>query len=375
MNYKDSTCSKNTTTNYDTTNRPDHSKSIHKLRQVKNQDLLDRTKTLVLKERDLAIQVIHHLCEIQRRRLFASLGYSSLFVYCCQHLGYSEGQAHRRIATMKLIDELPEVEDKIQSGKISMTNVAMAACFVRREAKQQAENRSPETKPLKNSMALISELEGKTTKEAQRILLGKSAAPEKHIERAKPVSAEYTEIKFAASKKLMKKLERLREVNPKSAQSYADLIDLALDMALDKVDPLKKAERAQTRAKNTKEHSSKTNSRACAHQPNELPSMEATADKVRSESKNTFRSNRQISATTKHYVWMRDQGMCQHQDPTTGKKCGSKYRLEIDHIVPVAKGGSNSADNLQLTCRAHNQWRAIEVFGTKQMSTYFLGTI
>lgn len=35
-------------------------------------------------------------------------------------------------------------------------------------------------------------------------------------------------------------------------------------------------------------------------------------------------------------------------------ECGTTERLEIDHIIPLAKGGSHSVDNFQILCRHHN---------------------
>jgi hypothetical protein len=46
-------------------------------------------------------------------------------------------------------------------------------------------------------------------------------------------------------------------------------------------------------------------------------------------------------------VWRRDEGQC--------ARCGSKERLEYDHIVPVSKGGSNTARNIELLCERCNR--------------------
>ena len=47
------------------------------------------------------------------------------------------------------------------------------------------------------------------------------------------------------------------------------------------------------------------------------------------------------------FVWQRDGGSC--------VSCGSRERLEFDHMIPVALGGSNTARNLQLLCETCNR--------------------
>jgi hypothetical protein len=63
---------------------------------------------------------------------------------------------------------------------------------------------------------------------------------------------------------------------------------------------------------------------------------------------------------------MRAEGKCQFVDLETGKRCGSRYFLEIDHsIKPVALGGSNDLENLRLLCRGHNAREAVKIFGPR----------
>ena len=58
-------------------------------------------------------------------------------------------------------------------------------------------------------------------------------------------------------------------------------------------------------------------------------------------------SSRYIKNETKTEVLVRDNHKCQ--------SCGSDKKLEFDHIVPVSKGGSSEANNLQLLCRSCNR--------------------
>jgi 5-methylcytosine-specific restriction endonuclease McrA len=59
-------------------------------------------------------------------------------------------------------------------------------------------------------------------------------------------------------------------------------------------------------------------------------------------------------------VFRRDRGLCQFKT-AEGKICGSRYQIEIDHIVPVSAGGTNSFENLRCLCRAHNQWKSDKI--------------
>ena len=68
-------------------------------------------------------------------------------------------------------------------------------------------------------------------------------------------------------------------------------------------------------------------------------------------------SGRSIPAAVRREVWRRDQGCCSYVDRHTGRRCGSRFFLELDHIVPVAQGGAAEPDNLRLRCWAHHRYR------------------
>lgn len=53
------------------------------------------------------------------------------------------------------------------------------------------------------------------------------------------------------------------------------------------------------------------------------------------------------------FVWRRDNGQC--------VRCGSRERLEFDHIIPVAAGGSSTERNVQLLCESCNRSKGATV--------------
>jgi hypothetical protein len=58
-------------------------------------------------------------------------------------------------------------------------------------------------------------------------------------------------------------------------------------------------------------------------------------------------TKRLIPQEVKDLVWKRDNGKC--------VICGSNEKLEFDHIIPIAKGGSNTYRNIQLLCETCNR--------------------
>jgi hypothetical protein len=60
-----------------------------------------------------------------------------------------------------------------------------------------------------------------------------------------------------------------------------------------------------------------------------------------------------ISERVRHEVWRRDKGRC--------VDCGSRERLEFDHIIPISRGGSNTARNIELRCEACNRRKSATI--------------
>jgi hypothetical protein len=78
---------------------------------------------------------------------------------------------------------------------------------------------------------------------------------------------------------------------------------------------------------------------------------------------------RTIPAAVRREVWARDNGCCSWRS-RDGRRCGSRWKLELDHIQPVALGGDSTVANLRLICRAHNVRHAEQIFGRRHMARF-----
>lgn len=211
-----------------------------KLNSLSDSSLLEQTKTLVAEERNLTTQVLWHFAEIQKRRLYAQQGYGSLFEYAVKVLGYSEAAAGRRIAAMRLLVQVPEVEESVKSGALNLSTLSSVHHFLK-------EKESPTSHAEK--LELLQSLEGKSRRECEKQLASLCpAAPP--AERERVISPELTEIRFVADEALMEKLQKIRELDAhvQADPSYLELFHRMADLALKKLDPEQKKPRTAVAA-------------------------------------------------------------------------------------------------------------------------------
>jgi hypothetical protein len=76
----------------------------------------------------------------------------------------------------------------------------------------------------------------------------------------------------------------------------------------------------------------------------EIDFLKSRSDKSSGKSKT---GREPIPERIRNEVWRRDGGKC--------VECGSVQNLEFDHVIPVAKGGSNTARNLRILCEPCNR--------------------
>jgi hypothetical protein len=100
------------------------------LRKLSDETLLSRPSALVRREHNSTFAILHHLNEVERRKLHLQLGYPSLFRYCTDRLGYSESSAGRRIQTARIIRRYPQVIGLLEQNEVNITTVSRVAGVV-----------------------------------------------------------------------------------------------------------------------------------------------------------------------------------------------------------------------------------------------------
>ena len=102
--------------------------------------LLVRTRQLVDRERYLHVEIIDHLREIEDRDLHLARGFSTLFDYAVNELGYSNGAAWRRTLAMRLCRRMTDVRERLRNGSLTLSTAAqLQSAFERQERKRRRE--------------------------------------------------------------------------------------------------------------------------------------------------------------------------------------------------------------------------------------------
>ena len=73
-----------------------------------------------------------------------------------------------------------------------------------------------------------------------------------------------------------------------------------------------------------------------------------------------------VSRPTRRAVFERDGERCTFTD-AEGRRCPATTWLELDHVVPRARGGTSEVGNLRVRCRAHNALYAEQTFGREHV--------
>lgn len=330
---------------------------------VSDKELVEGLEKLVSRERESLNWIVLHLAEIDKRKLYAELGYSSLYAYATSALGYSESAACRRIKAARAILAVPEAYEHMEAGRLSVhmldavseaicgkfgTEIVPLICGKSKDEALRIANSFSPIAPLKAKDVIVPVSVKKKVEVTE--LFGNPHQNSNYLRSevdSNPVveSSEQYRIAFTARPEFKTKLDRVRElVGQKGFGNLQDVLETVLDEFIDRHAPEKREERRQVREE----------------KKGRAPAQRAKGIKPA--------NRRFVTSGLRDKILRRDNQCCSFVSPD-GIRCGSRMGLQIDHIQPWARGGKSREENLRVLCKAHNLMFARKEFGELKIRT------
>lgn len=353
--------------------------ALSQARRLSDTALLAHVKVLAQREREATVALVAHLAIIDERRLFLGEGFASLFTYCVRVLHLSEHAAYNRIEVARAARKYPLILSRLADGRASLTTVRLLVPHLT-PANHEDLLKAAEHKGKREVEEIVAQLNPQPSVVSSVRLLpmgrtgaagvpteaaGTGAAPlacppaadrtaqQDHPPTAHPAAG-------AAAVPARVTLPSPASIEPLGARRYrvqftatADLRDkltLARDLLRHQIPDGDIGEIVDRALTLLLEHLARQKFSA-ADRPRSRPTNKPAA----------VSTTRYIPAEAKRAVWLRDGGRCAFVG-RNGRRCEERGFLEFHHIVPFSAGGTATADNLELRCRAHNSYEATLFF-------------
>jgi len=355
----------------------------YSLEQVADASLLDGLDQAIAHEQGSTADVVAHLAEVDKRRLYALRGYDSMHAYCIGRYNLSEDAAYRRIQAARTARQYPRLFHELEQGRLNLSAVCLIAPHLTpknfEELVEAARRRSNSqirqwltarlfagmvpVPPRPNARQLEVRLPSRPASETQAAALSPvlidavGPAPastsdagtttERAIAEEGPLEIE---MRFTISRE-DHALFRYAQALLSHAIPTGDVAAIyrrAIEAAIRECERRKFA---ATRASSPRKGAEERDPPRAAPTPPPAPA----------------RPSRHVRAPVRRAVWLRDGGRCTFLT-SSGHRCRERRFLEFDHAVPLARGGPSTVENLRLRCRTHNQEEANRVLGVRWMS-------
>lgn len=353
------------------------------------------------------LDILSHLAEAARRKLYVPRGHASLWQYCRRELGYCETSALRRLAAVRCLEAHPQALELLRTGELTLSTLSLV----------------PRKLAAEEVVRAIDLIRGRSRRDAQKILVASGLverpaladrvrvvaegprpaalhvlelADEETPEPAPPTSAAKADpaaapppathgqtvataepqeptrpAAAAAAGHAAGRTVRVQVSCTVSESVWADYqkasallshvlgptptIEAVLDCLVHEFLERRDPERRQARRERRK-------ARAAARQaapPTSCPPEDPNAGVLVS---------RDVPDELRDRVWVRDGGQCTFVGPAG--RCGAMRGLTLEHLRPFALGGEHSEQNLTLRCVPHNLSEAERIFGRDFMARW-----
>ena len=296
-------------------------------------------------------ELIEILRETDKRQSYFEHKYKSLFEYATGALKLSNDVAYYFIKVARISVRVPELKKALDEKKITVSQARRIAPVITQE----------------NANDLITKSQILSQKEIEKEVA--KINPKLGVKDSlKFVSETIIELKVGITEKTMEKLKRVKELECQRQQkscNFEKAIDQALEVYLQKHDPIKKTERFESRRK-SKTETLKNEDSKNESSKSEYPESEASdgefsrsekikaslSDQNLTQAKNVRR--KPIPALIKHPVILRDNAQCIYVNPNN-IRCLEKKWLHLHHKHQVSKGGTHRIENLSTLCFGHHK--------------------
>ena len=388
--------------------------------------LTEFTSTLA-HDRGTTVDLLIQMGEIEARKLYVSKACADMYAYCTEVLHMSESTASRRIRTARAARQFPVILPMIAEGKLHLSAVSLLATHLRPQnvasLLAEATHRSkaevelilarrfprpdvPESvRPLSepntassptaqvvaniaaqlSPVTVVPTISNETAKSVEPLCAGDetravhqvvsqvvaaaAAAAAKRGSEAVPDSmlasiadaVAQTIVNAAASVAPNAALpgEAHAKVTPRSAGRYAWQLtaDQEMQELFEEAQQLighagpRDLQAVLKRALEVLVATLRKAKYAATSQPREAP---------------VNANGRPVPHAVVRAVSERDGCQCAFKDPD-GRRCSERINLQFDHVIPFARGGQTTVENVRLLCVVHNQHEAERVYGETHM--------
>lgn len=314
-------------------------------------ELVSQLTSLCLQGRRLNARIIALLVEVETRRLAAKNACGSMWDFCVERLGMSHGETSRRLNAARLVRRFPQLLERIERGEIHLSSLKILGKYLDESNVEQ----------------LLDEATRKSKLEVQEIVARHFPRPdvEERVVELNPAPAQ-------ASLAALDAAGPTPSLGAAPSTATARVVPLSADGYLVQLTMSKDGWDTLNRAKDLMGHRVPSGDSVAVIEA-ALKLLVAKLEKERLGKTTRPRSKARpskaghIAQSTRREVFARDGEQCTFVD-AHGRRCKCRRRLELDHIVPRALGGTDEASNLRVVCRTHNRHYAEEIFGVEHVA-------
>lgn len=335
-------------------------------------------------------RMVEILAELHTRKAHLHFKCESLWQYTVSYWRLSEHAAKDMVTVAKKASEIPEMIAALYSRRATISKLRKICPVI-------------EVRNAKSWLELVAECSTRTVERTVAM-----AKPEAMLtERVRYKSGSTIEITIDVTEELYLEMKRMQDLVCQQRQSHVSMattFEHVVRLGLDKLDPVRKAQRAMKRVTIRKADSkassastacqdthevlaaqlidvSSNSSRDESENPTAQMNFEQTAQEIPSEksheashetSQTPLESNayqgssrtkpisclrnrrRPISAGVRHTLNLRDEYQCSHVSPE-GHRCAQRRWLQIHHVRLISEGGTNDVGNLRILCSFHHR--------------------